>query len=72
MQLVSSVFNVGWWNVLKALGLIKASFYFEKIIGPKIDCVKIHALLNERKFDLLVYFFKITMHSNHDVTLEPH
>jgi hypothetical protein len=53
------------------LALLKAQFCFERFIGPKIDRVKILALLDEKKLDFIIFLFKITMYSNHVDALEP-
>ncbi len=43
------------------LTLLTAQFFFEKVIGPVSDRVKIPILFNESKLDLEASFFKITM-----------
>jgi hypothetical protein len=48
MNAISIIYFQYWLNfhveemLLKALGFIKGSFCFEKIIGPKIDYVNTH------------------------------
>jgi hypothetical protein len=53
------------------LALLKTEFCFEKFIGLENEWVKILALLDEGRLDVSVFFFKITMKSNHFTTLEP-
>jgi hypothetical protein len=53
------------------LTLLKAQFCFERLIGPKIDRVKIPTILDENNLDILIFLIKITMQSNHVVALEP-
>jgi hypothetical protein len=43
------------------LALLKAQFKKKRFIGLEIDRVKILALLDEKKLDLTIFLFKITL-----------
>jgi hypothetical protein len=53
------------------LALLKAQFFFEKVIGPMINWLKISTFFNENKFDFGASIFKIIMQSNHATIWEP-
>jgi hypothetical protein len=51
------------------LALLKVEFCFEKFIGPENEWVKIFTLLDERRFDVSIFLFKIIMKNNHATTV---